>query len=363
MGWESLHLFEFRIRAVRYGSSDICPEPPDKTLESFAFRKNARFAYVYDMGDWWEHEIRVEDREVVKERGQYPACIGGAGACPPEDCGGPDRYLQPRDDAFGLDAMDDIATMAEFVEQVVLVGKSIPEDRENRYFGLVQSHDDKPRRRLREVLREQGFQMNQDITFLTDGGDSVRNMAVAMSPCAEHVLDWLHIPMRLTVLGRYAKGLAHHNPKEAEDIARELKRIKGFLWNGNHRQALPCIEWLVDDLDVVETDYPSMKALRKVAEEFHTYIANNAGMIPNYAEMRRYGERISTAFVESTVNVVVGKRFSKRQQMRWSKAGAHLLLQIRTHALDGTLRGKFEQWYPGLAANNLVHQMESPMAA
>lgn len=62
MGWESLHLFEFRIRAVRYGSSDICPEPPDKTLESFAFRKNARFAYVYDMGDWWEHEIRVEDR-------------------------------------------------------------------------------------------------------------------------------------------------------------------------------------------------------------------------------------------------------------------------------------------------------------
>jgi hypothetical protein len=68
LGWESLHLFEFRIRAVRYGSSDICPEPPDKTLESFAFRKNARFAYVYDMGDWWEHEIRVEDREVVKER-------------------------------------------------------------------------------------------------------------------------------------------------------------------------------------------------------------------------------------------------------------------------------------------------------
>lgn len=245
----------------------------------------------------------------------------------------------------------------------VMVGKSIPEDRENRYFGLVQRDDDKPRRRLREVLREQGFQMNQDITFLTDGGDSVRNMAVAMSPCAEHVLDWFHITMRLTVLGQYAKGLAHHNPKEAEDTARELKRIKGYLWNGNHRQALPCIEWLVDDLDAVETDYPSMKAFRKAAHEFHTYVANNAGMIPNYAERRRYGERVSTAFVESTVNVVVGKRFSKRQQMRWSKEGAHLLLQTRTRALDGTLRGKFEQWYPGLAANNPVHQLETPMAA
>lgn len=73
-----------------------------------------------------------------------------------------------------------------------------------------------------------------------------------------------------------------------------------------------------------------MKAFRKAADEFHTYIANNAGMILNYAERQRYGERVSTAFVESTVNVVVGKRFSKHQQMRWSKEGAHLMLQTRT---------------------------------
>ncbi|TWG92117.1 hypothetical protein L598_005000000180 [Mesorhizobium sp. J18] len=106
-----------------------------------------------------------------------------------------------------------------------------------------------------------------------------------------------------------------------------------------------------------------MMAFRKATGEFNTYIANNAGMIPNYAERRRYGERVSTAFVESTVNVVVSKRFSKRQQMRWSKEGAHLLLQTRTRALDGTLRGKFEQWYPGLAANNPVHQLETPRAA
>lgn len=55
-----------------------------------------------------------------------------------------------------------------------------------------------------------------------------------------------------------------------------------------------------------------------------------AWMIPNYAERRRYGERVSTGFVESTVNTVVGKRFGKRQQMRWSKLGAHHMLQIRT---------------------------------
>jgi hypothetical protein len=72
----------------------------------------------------------------------------------------------------------------------VIVGKSMPEDRDDRYFGFVQTLDAKPRRRLFEVLRGQGFQMNQDITFLTDGGDDVRDLATDMSPCAEHCLDW-----------------------------------------------------------------------------------------------------------------------------------------------------------------------------
>ena len=56
----------------------------------------------------------------------------------------------------------------------VVVGQFIAEDRDNRYFGLVQSFDEKAKRRLHEVLREQGLQMNQEITFLTDGGDTVR---------------------------------------------------------------------------------------------------------------------------------------------------------------------------------------------
>ena len=231
----------------------------------------------------------------------------------------------------------------------IMVGKSMAEDRGDRYFGLVQSFDQKPKRRLREVLCDQGFQMNQEITFLTDGGDSVRNIAADMSPCAEHVLDWFHITMRLTVMGQYVKGLAHHNETEAAEVERTLKQIKGFLWNGNTREALIRSHDLQDDLDEIETGYLSMKTFKKNAAEFQTYITRNAHTIPNYAERHRYGERVSTAFVESTVNTVVGKRFAKRQQMRWSKRGAHLMLQTRTRALDGTLRTKFEQWYPGLA--------------
>jgi hypothetical protein len=34
---------------------------------------------------------------------------------------------------------------------------------------------------------------------------------------------------------------------------------------------------------------------------------------------------------------VASKRFVKRQQMQWTRRGAHLLLQTRIRALDGTL--------------------------
>ena len=139
---------------------------------------------------------------------------------------------------------------------------------------------------------------------------------------------------------------------------RLLRQIKGYLWNGNFRDGHRVIQGLVMDLECIETNYPSIKALRRTASEFEVYIHNNAGMIRNYAERRRYGERVSAGFVESAINTVVGKRFGKRQQMQWSKPGAHLMLQARTGALDGTLREKFEQWYPGLKTGDRTGQDE-----
>ena len=81
-------------------------------------------------------------------------------------------------------------------------------------------------------------------------------------------------------------------------------------------------------------------------EEFHTYIENNGGFIPNYGERYRHGERISTGFVESTVHQVISKRFCKRQQMQWTKRAAHLLLHMRVKTLNHELAVLFRRWYP-----------------
>ncbi len=90
-----------------------------------------------------------------------------------------------------------------------------------------------------------------------------------------------------------------------------------------------------------------LKRLHTTAEELATYLRRNAGQIVNYGERHRAGERISTGFVESAVNQVVSKRFSKRQSMRWAQAGAHLALQARTRVLNGELEDAFRRRWPG----------------
>jgi hypothetical protein len=60
----------------------------------------------------------------------------------------------------------------------------------------------------------------------------------------------------------------------------------------------------------------------------------------------RAGEAISTAFTESAVNQVISKRMVKKQQMRWTPRGAHLLLQVRTRVRNDTLTHDYRRWIP-----------------
>jgi hypothetical protein len=225
----------------------------------------------------------------------------------------------------------------------------------SKCFAFVQTYDQKPKRRLFEVLQSQGHQLNQQITFLSDGGETVRELQLYLNPYAEHLLDWFHVAMRLTVLQQTAKGLPDTTRDEEEDyplrdpVVRDLERLKWYLWHGNVYKALQVVQSVEMDLDaaVAMSGHATARKLLKAVEEFHTYIENNGGFIPNYGERYRNGERISTGFVESTVNQVISKRFCKKQQMAWTQRGAHLLLQIRTRVLNGDWEATFREWYPG----------------
>ncbi len=228
----------------------------------------------------------------------------------------------------------------------VIVVKSFSKTEEPKRLSFVQKMVEQPERRLLKMLKDQGMQENQQITFLSDGADNVRSLQYLMYPEAEHVLDWFHITMRLTVLDQFSKGMCHTDPQEAAQVTKDLKSVKWYLWHGNVDRALDLLEECFLVCDDPDRRYANSQKFCKHLSEMDTYIRNNAHLIPNYGEKYRYGEAITTSSTESAVNEIVSKRMVKKQQMQWSMTGAHNVLQTRTAVLNNELRDHFEARYP-----------------
>ncbi len=62
MGWEGIHLFQFTLRARRFGSLELAAQSPDVPLSELRLRSGMRFGYEYDLNGPWKHEVRLESR-------------------------------------------------------------------------------------------------------------------------------------------------------------------------------------------------------------------------------------------------------------------------------------------------------------
>lgn len=195
-------------------------------------------------------------------------------------------------------------------------------------------------------MKSQGMQENQQVVFLSDGGEDVRRVQEYLHPFSEHWIDWFHITMRLTVLQQQTKGLQEERPETGADVSKRLESVKHFLWHGNAEEALERLGDLIMELSLIQARSAAAKKVADGLSDFQTYIDNNREFIPNFGERYRQGETISTAFVESTINQVVSRRFVKKQQMQWTQRGAHLLLQTRTKVLNEELDEVFRRWFP-----------------
>ena len=167
MGWEGIHLYDFHLRAMHYGSWEVAAASPDVTLAALRLRKGARFVYEYDLNIPWRHEIRIEDRLAPEAGKACPVCTGGAGACPPEDCGGPESFMDRRDESFSFDALEDLDTMVEVLRQVTL--EDGPEllmlDQETRW----RLEDAVERSKARERAQGRPFSRREVNASLRDG--------------------------------------------------------------------------------------------------------------------------------------------------------------------------------------------------
>jgi hypothetical protein len=73
------------------------------------------------------------------------------------------------------------------------------------------------------------------------------------------------------------------------------------------------------------------------------YLTGQSNWLVNYAERHRAELRVGTAITEGTANFLVNRRMNKSQQMRWSRRGADLLLQVRCAIYNGTFGSAYGQ--------------------
>jgi energy-coupling factor transporter ATP-binding protein EcfA2 len=116
MGWMDDHLHQFVIRGQRYGEARegaLQFSTAATTLSAFALREHEAFCYVYDFNAWWRHDIRVERRALREDTELLPRCVAGSGACPPEDIGGVERYLEVREEWSEWELLDWLESLRE----------------------------------------------------------------------------------------------------------------------------------------------------------------------------------------------------------------------------------------------------------
>jgi hypothetical protein len=147
--------------------------------------------------------------------------------------------------------------------------------------------------------------------------------------------------------------VAHDDEVARQRLLDSLERIRSLVRLGSQHRSRHGVEFFEDKVNAPEVGYPHLVNFAQATHEFAVYIGTDEASLINHGELFLTGKRISSFLAESTVKAVVSKRFAKRQQMQWTKRGAHLLLQTWTRALDGALPPLFVRWYTGLASNNV----------
>jgi hypothetical protein len=105
--WDDDHLHMFTVDGRRYSDPffnlDDCADETRARLGKVLPRSVRSMRYVYDMGDWWEHQISVE-KIIESDDVGAPTCTGGQGDAPVEDWS-PDFDLEPTT-PFDIDAIN-----------------------------------------------------------------------------------------------------------------------------------------------------------------------------------------------------------------------------------------------------------------
>ena len=218
----------------------------------------------------------------------------------------------------------------------LIAGRAMLGSGKTRLYAYVNNQVPSAAIRLDQFLAANGVREDERVTILSDGaGEFQKAVEGSVRPLCR-ILDWFHIAMKFRAAEQSVlkhPELLAPNGRLVED---EIKSAKWLTWHGKVGKAVARIKEIHDALELRLDS--QLSPLWWNLREIFWYLESNERYMVNYSRRHRKGLPISSAMAESAVNQVVSIRFAKKQQMRWSDEGAHLLAQVRVHALNGDLR-------------------------
>jgi hypothetical protein len=235
-------------------------------------------------------------------------------------------------------------SMARNFEIVVArCGRGGRGDLGGRYFVTSNTDQSDMRDRSLQALRSEGYCGFGDVTVISDGAEILKRLPRAMPKPTKHIIDWFHVAMKIQPMQQIADHVVRSWSELVETlptIDRDIRAVKWRLWHGHADRAIRDLERIIVRLQLLGENDLSIRRLHNLGSQLMTYIRSNRGAIVNYGARYRAGLRVATTLAGWAVNSLVAKRLVKKQQMRWSQHGAHMLMQVRTAEINGELRDR-----------------------
>src|SRR4051812_30835872 len=236
----------------------------------------------------------------------------------------------------------------------VRLGNVETSDGARQVFAAVAKTDTAIEALIRRGLADVGKTADTELTAFTDGCSGLRSILVKAGITKPPGLDWFHIAMRLRHAEKTAGTLPADTPEREHAravIVAEVDRLHWRIWNGKAKDAKVTLELIRQVMPVFQGDQGGRKRdspsrrLWTALREIDRYLTSQSAWLVNYAERHRAGLRVGTSITEGTANFLVNRRMNKSQQMRWSRRGADLLLQVRCAGFNGKLGSSFGQLF------------------
>ena len=214
--------------------------------------------------------------------------------------------------------------------------------RPGHYFVTADTSKRDMRSRTLQALQHEGYAGRGEVTVLSDGAEILKRRQRSLPQPTTHIIDWFHIAMKIQPLQQVAYHIVRWRQERTGETAaldEQIRALKWKLWHGQVNRAIQHLERMIAGMTRLcgQGDL-SARRVWNLAHPLLTYIRSNRHSIVGYGARHRSGRRIATALAEPTVNSLIARRMVKKQQMQWSRRGAHLMLQVRATVPNGDLR-------------------------